>query len=343
MTERQLPRTRPTLLQVAKLAGVSLKTASRVLNGEPYVAAATAARVQEAADQLGFRLNVIARELRAGARSSSVGLIISDVANPFYARIARGAERRLRAEGLQLITASSDEDPDTERQLTTEMLERRVSALLITTCVDDHTYLEGERRHGVPVAFLDRPAVGIVADTIALDNAGGARLATEHLLAHGHRRIGLIGDLSRLSTHRERIAGFEAAMTAAGITHWQRFVRDNSHDSETAEQAARELLALKTPPTALFTTNNRITVGALRAMRAVATPPALIGFDDFDLADLLGVSVIAHSPEQMGELAADLVLARLAGTDSPAQQRRLPVELVERGSGEQRPPGRTRV
>jgi len=338
VSDRPISRPRPTLLQVAKLAGVSLKTASRVLNDEPYVSVGTAAKVRTAADQLGFRLNGIARELRAGARSSAVGLIISDVANPFYARITRGAERQLRAMGLQLITASSDEDPAVERQLTAEMLERRVSGLLLTTCVDDHGYLEAERRLGIPVAFLDRPPSGIVADTVALDNEVGARHAAEHLIAHGHRRIGLVGDLSRLSTHRERIAGFEAAMAAAGIADWQRYVRVDSHDSEAAERAVRDLLSMELPPTALFTTNNRITVGALRAMQQLAEPPALVGFDDFDLADLLGVTVIAHSPEQLGEIGAALVLSRLDGGHGAAHQQRLPTTLIARGSGERPPP-----
>src|SRR6266699_3526495 len=246
---------RPTLRQVAALSGVSLKTASRVLNGEQYVAEATAAKVHAAAAQLGFRLNVI----------------------------ARGAERRLRAEGLQLITASSDEDPQLEHTLVSGMLERRVSAMLIVTSATDHAYLEVERRLGMPVAFVDRPPADIVADTILLDNTAGAQQAIEHLLRQKHRRIGLVGDLSRLSTHRERVAAFENAMTGAGIANWQKYVRSDSHDVATAEGAVRELLDLVPAPTALFTTNNRITIGALRALRDRPDPPALVGFDDFDL------------------------------------------------------------
>lgn len=329
---------RPTMVDVARLAGVSLKTASRVLNGEPHVSEGTAAKVQTAAGQLGFRPNVIARELRRGARSTAVGLIIGDVANPFYARLARGVERRLRQDGLQLITASSDEDPELERQLTVEMLERRVCALLLTTCVTDHAHLEAERRLGIPVAFLDRPPSGIVADTVAIDNAGGARLAAAHLLGHGHRRIGLIGDLSRLATHRERVAGFEATMAEAGIDDWQRYVRADSHDSEAAERAVADLMSLDEPPTALFTTNNRITIGALRALRNCAQSPALVGFDDFELADLLGVTVVSHSPEDMGEIGAERIVARLGGGTGRIHDERLPVRLVERGSGERPPP-----
>ncbi|HKF34362.1 MAG TPA: LacI family DNA-binding transcriptional regulator [Jatrophihabitantaceae bacterium] len=332
-TDRSVP-SRPTLRQVAALSGVSLKTASRVMNGEQYVAEATATKVRAAAAQLGFRRNTIARELRSGARSSSVGLIIGDLANPFYSRIARGAERRLRPGGLQLITASTEEDPELEHVLVSDMLERRVSALLIVTSGSDHGYLDAERRLGLPVAFLDRPPEDIVADTILLDNVGGVRQAVEHLLGQKHRRIGLVGDLSRLETHRERMAAFEKVMTEAGIGNWQKYVRAGSHDVETARHAVHDLLAMKPPPTALFTTNNRITIGALRALRGRDDPPALVGFDDFDLADLLGVTVIAHDPERMGELGAELVLGRLGGDEQPARRMLLPTRLVLRGSGE---------
>ncbi|HZC73139.1 MAG TPA: LacI family DNA-binding transcriptional regulator [Jatrophihabitans sp.] len=328
---------RPTLRQVAALSGVSLKTASRALNGEPYVSPATAEKVRNAAEQLGFRRNAIARDLRAGARSSLVGLIISDLANPFYSRVARGAERRLRAAGLQLISASSDEDPELEHALVAEMLERRVSAMLIVTSAAEHGYLETERRLGLPVVFLDRAPADIVADTIVLDNDGGVHRAVQHLLQRDHRSIGLVGDLVRLATYRERVGAFEATMTAAGISDWQRYVRAGCHDVASAERAVRELLALDPPPTALVTTNNLITTGALHALRGIADPPALVGFDDFDLADVLGVTVIGHDPERMGELGAELIVTRLNGADGPARRVLLPTELIERGSAEALP------
>lgn len=330
---------RPTLRQVAALSGVSLKTASRVLNGEPHVAAATADRVRVAAEQLGFRRNVIARDLRAGGGSSLVGLITGDLANPFYSRIARGAERRLRPEGLQLISASSNEDPELEQRLVTEMLERRVSAMLIVTITAEHDYLDAERRRGLPVVFLDRAPADIVADTIVIDNDGGVRQAVEHLVRRKHRRVGLVGDLGRLSTHRERVAAFGSAMAAAGVATWEQFVRSDTHDAEASERAVRELLALRPAPTALITTNNRITTGALRAMRDMEKPPALVGFDDFDLADVLGVTVIAHDPERMGALGADLIVSRLRGDGGPVRRMLLPTELIARGSGERGPDG----
>lgn len=329
--------TRPTLQDVARLAGVSLKTASRVLNDEPHVTPATRDKVTDAADALGFRLNVIARDLRRGARSTTVGLVTGDVANPFYGRIARGAERALRAEGLRLVTASTDEDPRLEREIVGDLLERRVRGLLVVSGQADHGHLRSEVDRGVPVVFVDRPPVGIAADAVLLDNAAGAALAARHLLAAGHTRIGVVGDLSRLATHRERIAGFRAVLAEAGVTGWDRHLRTDSHDSEAATTAVHELVHQATPPTALFTTNNRITVGALRALARTATPPALVGFDDFETADLLGTTVVAHDPEAMGRRAVELLLARLGGSTAPPVTTRLPVWLVPRGSGE-RPP-----
>lgn len=319
---------RPTLRQVAARSGVSLKTASRALNGHPHVTPETLNKVRTAADELGFRLNGIARELRSG--TASVGLVIGDVANPFYARIARGAERVLRAHGLQLVTTSTDESPEVERAVAGELVERRVRALLVVPSSPDQAYLEVERRHGLPVVMLDRPPVGLDADAIVLDNRVGARAAAEHLLAGGHRRVGLIGE----STHRERIAGFSEAMRAADVPDWERYVRSDSHDVESAEAATRELLALPEPPTAVFATNNRNTTGVLHALRGSGRTPALVGFDDFDLADLLGISVVAHDPVEMGRMAAEIALARLAGDTGRPRTVVLPTWLVPRGSGE---------
>lgn len=327
---------RPTLRQVAELAGVSLKTASRVFNGEQYVAPETAARVRDVAERLGFRPNTIARELRAGARSSLVGLIIGDVSNPFYARIARGAERRLRDAGLRLISASSDEDPALERALVSDLLDRRVSALLIVSCESDHGYLSAERGLGTPLVFLDRTPRDIEADTVVLDNHGGVTAAVRHLVERGHRRIAFVGDLSRLPTHLERVAAYEQALAEAGIAEADRraYARDGAHDAEAAEAEVRALLGLAEPPTALVTANNRITTGALRALRGLDRPPALIGFDDFDLADLLDVTVIAHDPVRMGELGVELLLDRLAGREGAARRVLMPTRLLARGSGE---------
>jgi LacI family transcriptional regulator len=328
---------RPTLTEVAALAGVSLKTASRALNQEPNVAVSTGQRVREAAGLLGYRLNGIARELRRGATSALVGLVSGDLANPFYSAVASGIERELRQHGLLLITANNDEDAVRERSLVDAFLERRVRALLVVPSGDDHEYLAIEGDRGVPFVFLDRPPAGLAADAVLIDNAGGARQAAEHLLAGGHRRIALVADLARLSPQRARIDGFVSAMRAAGNAGWEPYVRTDVHDVRRAEHAVRDLLALDLPPTAIFTTNNRLTTGALRAVRGVAEPPALVGFDDFDLADVLGATVVAHDMGAMGREAARLAHERISGHDSPARTIVISTSVIARGSGE-RPP-----
>lgn len=305
---------------------------SRVMNGERYVSPETSERVHTAAAALGFRPNVIAREFRMGATSMTIGLITGDVANPFYSRIARGAEQALRGPGFSLLSASNDEDAARERMLIGRFVERRVSGLLIASADDDHSLLRNELRLGTPVVFLDRVPTDIRADTVVLDNAGGIRRAVEHLLERGHRRIALVGDLSRLSTHHERRAAFGAAMSAAGIADWERYVRADSHDAEAAARTVLELLATPRPPTALITTNNRITTGALRALATVDGRPALVGFDDFDLADVLGITVISHDPDEMGRIGAEELLGRLQGDTSPPRHHVLDVELVVRDS-----------
>ncbi|MEU0153274.1 LacI family DNA-binding transcriptional regulator [Micromonospora fulviviridis] len=329
---------RPSLAQVAALSGVSIKTASRALAGEPRVAADTRSRVRDAADQLGYRLNGVARELRRGASTSTlVGLLIGDLANPFYSRLAGGLERELRMRGLQLITASTDEDPEWERRLADALLERRVRGLVIASTATEHAHLAAEHHHGIPFVFVDRPPVALAVDSVLLDNHHGARQAGAHLTAVGHRRIGVVGDLSRLSTHRDRLDGFVDAMRAAGVANWADYLVENAHDVATAERAVLALLGRAPAPTALFTMNNRITLGALRALRGHPAPPALVGFDEVDLGDVLGVSVVAHDPEEMGQRAARLLLDRIDGHRGPARQVVIPTRLLARGSGE-RPP-----
>ena len=330
---------RPTLAVVAQAAGVSLKTASRVLNGEPNVASATRERVQDAAASLGFRRNAVAADLARGGLSRLVGFITGDLANEFYSALASGIERELREHGLQLLTASSDEDPDREASLTGELIERRVGALIVTPAGADQSALRAEIAAGLPVVVVDRPAAGMDVDTVVIDNRGGTRAAVAHLLAHGHRRIGFVGDEPHLWTYQERSAEFLAAMTEAGVPDAQRLVRSGAHDAAAARGLALELLGAPEPPTAILAANNRATVGTLQALRDTpgGADVAVVGFDDFELADLLGITVVAYDAVEMGRRAAELAVARSADPDRTVEQVVLPTRVVTRGSGE-RPP-----
>jgi LacI family transcriptional regulator len=300
------------------------------------VAVETAERVADAIAELGFQRNDLARSLRQGRSSSTIGLVIEDVGNPFYSAIAQAVEQAARAHGCLLITSSCEEDPERERELVGALLRRRVDALLIVPASRDHTYLPRELGGSTPVVFLDRPPEGIAADCVLLDNQGGAHRAVEHLLAQGHRRIAYVADPDTLYTAAERLTGYREAMTAAGVSIDPALERLGSHDAAQAESVVRELLALPSDrrPTALFCGNNRHTVGALHALRGLEDEVALVGFDDFELADLLGTTVVRHDSQELGLHAAALAFGRLGGADGPPRRVIVDTRLVARGSGE---------
>ncbi len=327
----------PTLAEVAGVAGVSLKTASRAINGERYVAADTRDRVLATAESLGFQLNAMASQLKRGVQSSAIGLITGDLANPFYSMLAKGVEHEIRQQGLQLMIASSEETPELERSLIEEFVTRRVRGLILVSTMASHESLAEVQAKGIPVVFVDRGPVGLAADSIVIDNAGGVRLATEQLLGLGHRRIGYVSHFARLQPQREREEAFATAMEAAGIDDWRRFVVEGVSDIQGSSTAVTELLERDPRPSAIITGNNRITMGALQAIAHLAPGTALIGFDDFDLADLLGVTTVSHAPSDMGRLAAQQALSTQGARATPAKQIVVPTRIVKRGSGE-RPP-----
>lgn len=333
--ERRSGNRRPTMKDVAARAGVGLKTVSRVVNEEPGVSADTERRVQEAITTLGFRRNDSARVLRKG-RTASIGLVLEDLADPFYAPLSRAVEEVARANGALLINGSSAEDPDREQELVLALCARRVDGLVIVPASGDHRYLEPELAAGVATVFVDRPPGLIDADMVLADSYAGAREGVAHLIAHGHRRIGFIGDEPRIHTAQERLRGYEAAMTDAGLPVHDAWRAPGPTEPERVRAAAERMLHGPEPVTALFTGNNRVTVTVVRVLAALEEPVALIGFDDFELADLLSppVSVIAQDPGQLGRGAAELLFRRLEGAADPPWHRTHPTRLITRGSGE---------
>jgi len=320
---------------VAQRAGVSLKTVSRVINAETGVTPATAAKVAGSIAELGFERNDLARSLRHGRSSATLGLVIEDVANPFWSAVAQAVETAARERGFLLITASAREGAERERELVGALLRRRVDALLIVPAGHDHRYISTAAR----TVFLDRPPRGIESDTVLLDNLGGARRAVEHLIAHGHTRIACVADAAKLYTARERLTGYRDALRVAGLEQDPSLILSGNPDAGHSQAAVEHLLALpgRRRPTAIFAANNRNTVGALHALAEREQPVALVGFDDFELADLLGTTVVRGDPGRLGEQAAALAFGRLDGDDRPPQQIVVPTELVARGSGERAP------
>lgn len=326
---------RPTLRQVAEIAEVGVKTASRALNGEPGVAPETLARVRAAASSLGFRPNALARELRSQRRSTTVGLVIGDLANPFYSLIAAGVERTLTPLGLQLITASHEESPDRERRIVRALVERRVEALLLVPAGGDATYLAAELAMGLQIVALDRPLLGADVDTVLLDNRGGTAEAIRDLIGRGHRRIGFVGDDEHVWTIRERLAGFTATLLGDGIQLDPDLVRTGAHEADVAERHATSLLDLPEPPTAIFASNNIALLGCLRAVRRTGASIDLVGFDRFEVADLVAatVSIVENDPTEMGRIAARFVVDRRGDRHASPRTIVLPTRLVHPSRG----------
>ncbi|MET9480787.1 LacI family DNA-binding transcriptional regulator [Streptomyces sp. NPDC006638] len=330
---------RPTMKDVAARAGVGLKTVSRVVNGEPGVTPDTERRVQESIDALGFRRNDSARVLRKG-RTASIGLVLEDLADPFYGPLNRAVEEVARAHGALLINGSSAEDPDREQELVLALCARRVDGLIVIPAGDDHRYLEPEIRAGVATVFVDRPAGRIDADVILSDSFGGARSGAAHLIAHGHRRIGFIGDQPRIHTAIERLRGYRTAMADAGLAIHDDWVALGTTAPDRVRDAVAAMLGGPEPVTAILTGNNRVTVTAVRVLAAHHRPVALVGFDDIELADLLepGVTVIAQDAATLGRTAAERLFQRLDGAADAPSRVVLPTRLIARGSGEIPPP-----
>lgn len=327
--------------EVAAVAGVSLSTVSRVVNGGAGVRDDLAQRVRDAVEMLGYRHNLTASTLRrADRQSATIGVIFEDVSNPFFGSLYRGVEDIARARGVLTLVGSSDEEPARERELADAFMARGVDGLIVATAVHDNAYLLRERAAGLALAFVDRPPRFIDADAVISDNVGGARAAVEHLIAAGHRRIGFLGDRPDVFTAAERLRGYREALASHGLAEDLELVRHPLFRGVDAYQTTCELLDGKDPPTALFAGQNLIALGTVRAIHARGRQHevAMVSFDDIPLADIVepGVTVVAQDPHALGRSAAELLFSRLDGYDGPSRRVVVPTRLIERGSGELR-------
>lgn len=336
-------RRRPTMRDVAARAQVSFKTVSRVVNDEGGVSPTLERRVRSAIDELDFRPNVGARILRrSDRRTATIGLLLEDVANPFSSAVQRAVEDVAVPRGVVVLSASVDEDPARERALARMFGARAVDGLILAPAGDDQSHLATELRSGTAIVCVDREASHLAVDSVITTNAVGAADAVRHLGEAGHRRIAYLGDRRSIVTAQERFAGYRTALAALGLVVDPALVVHDVREPADADGAVTALLARGDPPTALFTAQNMVTVGAIRALRRLGLEyaVALVGFDDVLLADLLspGVTVVTQDPSTIGRIAAKLLFDRIAGSDRAPEVRLVPTTLIRRGSGEI-PPG----
>jgi len=322
----------PTIKEVASRAGVSPMTVSRTLAGGVNVRPDLQARVMAAVRELGYYRNENARSLRPGQPSGLIGVAITNLANPYYGNFALGVEEVAAAHGRRIILGNTGEDAGRERQLVSDFIGRQVDGLILVPTSGDAEHLQPERLGHVPLVLASRRVPGLDVDTVLLDDVGGAYRGTLSLLDDGHTRIGFLGNRSSVFTGERRYRGYEQAMTERGAPIDPSIIARDQQDVDAASRAARAMLDHPEPPTAIFSANNRNTIGALREIGrrirdGVPGPrPALVSFDDFELSELMPVpvTVIDHDARLLGREAATLLFARLEDT---AEEKATTVEL----------------
>ncbi|MFC5235029.1 LacI family DNA-binding transcriptional regulator [Pseudonocardia zijingensis] len=318
-----VPGRTPTMRDVAAHAAVSPMTVSRTLRGDPRVSPEMRERVLAAVEALRYRRNDLARGLRTGRSSGLLGLVITNLSNPFYSELALGVESIASAAGMRVVIGNTGGDLERERLLVDDMASRRVDGIIVVPAGHDHSHLDPDALHGLPVVLATRPPSGLDVDCVVVDDFGGSRRATAALVAQGHRRIGFLGLGRSVWTGAERLRGHCAALEEAGLPVDDALLRSVPADPGAAEAVALELLSRDDPPTALFAANNRNTVGAYRAIAETGSAAALAGFDDVPLADLFAapIDVVTYDTGEVGRRAAELLLERIEGEEPPAHPR----------------------
>ena len=310
---------RPTMHDVAARAGVALSSVSRALSDHPDVSKKMRRRVHEAARELGYEPNFLAQSLRTGS-TYTIGFLIRDIANPFFAAMANGAEHFLRQRGFVMLLVNSDGDSDVEANHISVLRRRRVDGLILNLVTEDHPPTTGALTNlETPYVLVDRTLPGIDASAVLCDHYTGVRAATDDLIAHGHRRVALVSGQRNVRPVRERVRGLKDAFSIAGLAHDDRLVVLGSFAGDFASQQTHALLDGPEPPTAILTGGAQVTVGVLKALAqrqlTAGRDIGLVALDELDLLEIVqpAISVVSRDPQRMGAEAARLLLDAAAG------------------------------
>lgn len=337
---------RATVSDVAREAQVSTATVVRALKDSPAVVPSTRARVQQAAERLGYRPNPYARDIRRGGdHVKAVGLVTSSFTNTFQAAVAAGAELELREEGLQLLISSTDDDPTRERELARGMLDRRVGALLMMPDGEDRDYLRAEALFGTAVVMVGRPAAGLDVDVVMTDDDSAVALATRKLVDLGHRRFAALAGRRGGFRTEQRLAGFARGLEADGSGGLDTPKMATRHDVQAqvvadlvtaadARETMERLMDTPAPPTAVLALNLGISTGVLLDRVAHRRGTAFVSLDETEISAGLGITAITRDPREVGRQAARLAIERMNSPSQPSRVVTLPSRLIARGSGE---------
>jgi len=304
-----------TIRDIARLAGVSVATVSGVLNNKPTVKPALVDRVKKAMEALDYHPDQVARSLRV-RRTFTVGTVIADVTNPFFTDVIRGVEKEAQSNGYSVILCDANEDPALERHYLSTLFSRRVDGVLLAP-TSSRSAQESRIHKRFPIVLIDRVPPGFSGDAVVADNLGGAYDGTRHLIELGHRRIAIITGKLNLSTGLDRLEGFRKALQTEHLALPDEYVQHGDFQLESGHRCGLELMRLPMPPTAIFSCNNKMTLGLLRALSEVHVhcPEAVsvLGFDDFEWSAYFTprLTTIAQPAYEMGRQAMQILLGKL--------------------------------
>ena len=329
-----------TMRDVARVAGVSAKTVSRVFNDDPHVTEETRDRVRWAMQKLNYVPNMLARSFRAGA-DAAVGLAIPDIADPFFATMTSSIELDLMRRGMAVVVTSLHPGAD-ERTALELVLRRQISGLIVVSVSTDQSYLAPWQER-TPMVFVDRAPRGLSGVYVIEDDLGGAHEAVTHLARHGHRRVAFFGVSTPVATTQRRLRGYRSAVAENGLADRPDLVcMPFESPGESAAELVRRLAA-PDPPTAVFSSNIPCTMALVLALhQAGRTDVAVVGFGDIPMAEALApaVTVLDQDPAGLGRIAVERLIQRIEDPHAPLRRKTvLPVRLIPRGSGEL-PPSR---
>lgn len=327
----------PTIKEVAAQAGVSVATVSHVMNGTRWVSEEARGRVQQAIQALGYEPNRVARNLRVRT-TRTIGVIFSDIQNPFFTSVVRGIEDVLQASGYTLLLGNSDEDMARERLYIATLRAEGVAGIIFAPSSNNPEDYRALVALPLPLVAIDRAPPDLNLDLVSVNSVAGARDAVTHLIELGHERVGLVGGPDHLSTALDRQAGYEQALAAAGLPVDRALIRRGDFRHGGGYHAMRGLLLLDSPPTAVFVANNLMTLGALQAVHEdglrIPQDISLVGFDDMEWAQSLQppLTAVAQPTYQLGKAAARRLLHRIGAPDEPGQHIVMETQLKVRAS-----------
>jgi LacI family transcriptional regulator len=336
----RVKRSRPTIYDVARLAGVSTATVSRALNGTGQIAPATRATIDAAVAQLGYHPNTVARSLVTKS-TQTIALLLPDITNPFYAALVGGIQRRALETGHTMLLCTTESDPEREEQYLNLLRAKQVDGVLVDGLVLPPDTIARFVRNGLPIVCLDRDVDSTSVPLVQVDNRLGARIATEHLLSLGHVRVGHIAGAPELRISEERIEGYREALAAAGLEPEPQLLAIGSFTEEGGYEAMRVLLET-TELTAVFAANDLSAIGAVSAIvesgRRVPEDVSVVGFDDLRLSAFTSppLTTVRQPAAEIAQLATEILIGLTKGEEVRQMRHFLEPALVVRDSTAQR-------